>query len=60
MSAAPNLPATSIGHSAVWTGTEMIVWLGSSSDGARFNPVTNAWTPTSTGVATTHRRTLGP
>ena len=38
-------------HTAVWTGTEMIVWGGNdangqSSEGARFNPGTNAWTRT--------------
>ncbi len=36
-------------HTAVWTGTEMIVWGGSGSssylaDGARFNPSTGVWT----------------
>lgn len=42
-------------HTAVWTGTEMIVWGGSSSgvgtgalnDGGRYNPATNVWTPVS-------------
>ena len=40
--------------SAVWTGTEMIVWGGfterwggPANDGARYNPVTNTWTPMS-------------
>jgi hypothetical protein len=36
-------------HTAVWTGTEMIVWGGGSnntyySDGARYNPASDAWT----------------
>jgi N-acetylneuraminic acid mutarotase len=38
---------------AIWTGTEMIVWGGLGSggsptfnDGARYNPTTNTWTPT--------------
>jgi len=40
-------------HTAVWTGSEMIVWggLGDGSylnTGARYNPLTNSWTPTST------------
>jgi N-acetylneuraminic acid mutarotase len=36
---------------AVWTGTEMIVWGGTSdnwgehADGARYNPETDTWTP---------------
>jgi N-acetylneuraminic acid mutarotase len=42
-------------HSAIWTGTEMIVWGGrliddtSSNAGARYNPATDVWTPTSVG-----------
>jgi N-acetylneuraminic acid mutarotase len=36
-------------HTAVWTGTEMIIWGGYSddanyNDGARYNPSTNTWT----------------
>ncbi|HJQ98836.1 MAG TPA: kelch repeat-containing protein, partial [Candidatus Polarisedimenticolaceae bacterium] len=37
------------GHTAVWTGTEMIVWGGiistgtSSDDGARYDPSSNTW-----------------
>lgn len=49
-------PAPRFGHSALWTGTELIVWGGTVSsnalpydvtfnDGARFNPVTGVWTP---------------
>jgi N-acetylneuraminic acid mutarotase len=35
-------------HSAVWTGTEMIIWGGSNSvgllqDGGRYRPATNSW-----------------
>ena len=37
-------------HTAVWTGTEMIVWGGSdggaANTGGRYNPATNTWTPT--------------
>ena len=41
-------PTAREGHSAVWTGREMIVWSGTDgtttvSTGARYNPVTNAW-----------------
>jgi N-acetylneuraminic acid mutarotase len=39
------------GHTAVWTGTEMIVWGGAGSgsppclnDGGRYNPTANSWT----------------
>jgi len=41
-------------HSAVWTGSEMVVWGGYdgsyTSTGGRYNPVTNTWAPTSTGA----------
>ncbi|HEY7160258.1 MAG TPA: Ig-like domain-containing protein, partial [Acidobacteriota bacterium] len=37
-------------HSAVWTGTEMIVWGGFWNDywndGGRYNPATDSWSPT--------------
>jgi hypothetical protein len=40
-------------HSAVWTGSELVIWGGASTaladgpqgDGARFNPKLNQWTP---------------
>jgi N-acetylneuraminic acid mutarotase len=41
-------------HTAVWTGSEMIVWGGNDGNaiakntGARFDPVTNTWTPMTT------------
>ena len=42
-------------HTAVWTGTEMIVWGGLSTanigylnTGGRYNPSTDSWTATST------------
>ncbi|MGE3261797.1 MAG: Calx-beta domain-containing protein [Bacteriovoracia bacterium] len=46
-------------HSAVWTGSEIILWGGSTlasatdcvNTGARFNPATNAWS--TVGVSTT-------
>src|SRR5256886_10550629 len=46
-------PAGRYLHTAVWTGTEMIVWGGvnGSSDlntGGRYNPGTDSWTATST------------
>ena len=39
-------------HTAVWTGTEMIVWGGINypvydRSGGRYNPATDTWTPTS-------------
>jgi N-acetylneuraminic acid mutarotase len=40
-------------HTAVWTGTEMIVWGGSESSstntGGRYDPVGDGWTSTSVG-----------
>jgi hypothetical protein len=51
-------PAGRIDHSAVWTGTEMIVWggddaLGSyySNTGGRYSPADDHWAPTSTGTS---------
>ena len=45
-------PGARSGHSAVWTGSEMIVWGGSGSSpwlktGGRYNPATNTWKATS-------------
>jgi N-acetylneuraminic acid mutarotase len=48
-----NAPDGRIDHSAVWTGTEMIVWGGENypfvlNTGGRYNPSTDSWTATST------------
>jgi hypothetical protein len=48
-----NAPSTRGGHTAVWTGSEMIVWGGENSGvalstGGRYNPSTDSWTATST------------
>jgi N-acetylneuraminic acid mutarotase len=47
-------------HTAVWTGSEMIVWGGSVdasefSTGGRYNPSTDSWTATSTTNAPSDR-----
>src|SRR5437879_4329710 len=44
-----NAPTARYWHTAVWTGTEMIVWGGadSSSTGGKYNPSTDSWTATS-------------
>jgi hypothetical protein len=45
-------PSARAGHTAVWTGSEMIVWGGyigiSLNTGGRYNPSTDSWTATST------------
>ncbi|MFQ5814196.1 MAG: hypothetical protein ACE5I2_13555, partial [Anaerolineae bacterium] len=47
-------PAARYGHSAIWTGEEMLVWGGYYhlnnflNDGGRYDPVTDTWTPIST------------
>jgi N-acetylneuraminic acid mutarotase len=47
-------PAPRSGHTAVWTGTEMIVWGGDGGDagalnsGGRYTPGTDSWVATST------------
>lgn len=46
-----NAPSARVNNSAVWTGTEMLIWGGISyngppvtySDGGKYNPVTNTW-----------------
>ncbi len=48
-----NAPESRGLHTAVWTGSEMIVWGGSDSisyfnTGGRYNPNTDSWTATST------------
>ncbi len=48
-----DVPEPRAGHTAVWTGTEMIIWGGSSNEvlttnsGGRYNPTTDTWSPTS-------------
>src|SRR5205807_4761163 len=51
-----NAPAARELHTAVWTGSEMIVWGGGDSTnyfntGGKYNPSTNSWTATSTNNA---------
>ncbi|MFN7971747.1 MAG: hypothetical protein U0166_05290 [Acidobacteriota bacterium] len=51
-------PSPRRGHTAVWTGTEMIVWGGTDQTpynpgglldtGGRYDPLTDTWTPTTT------------
>ena len=48
-------PANPVLHTAVWTGSEMIVWGGhianspfETNTGGRYNPGTDSWTTTST------------
>jgi hypothetical protein len=50
-----NTPSPRTGHTATWTGTEMIIWGGYNfssayANGAAYNPTSNIWTslPTST------------
>ena len=50
-----NAPEARYYHTAVWTGTQMIVWGGQNNfngvpinTGGRYNPSTNRWTATST------------
>ena len=50
-----NAPSARSGHSAVWTGHEMIVWGGGTlsfvrpfNTGGRYDPATDSWRPTST------------
>ena len=55
-----NAPSARSVHTAVWTGSEMIVWGGAVTTtafntGGRYNPSTDSWTATSTTNAPTAR-----
>jgi len=58
MSTGANVPVPRSAHTAIWTGSDMIVWGGAYYDGAahylnsggRYDPFTDTWTPTSTGA----------
>jgi hypothetical protein len=54
---APSMPDSRELHTAVWTGTEMIVWGGDVNfdTGGRYNPSTDSWIATSTTNAPTAR-----
>jgi hypothetical protein len=62
-----NAPSPRWFHAAVWTGREMIIWSGrpnffandNLNDGARYNPVTDTWTPISNEGAPTRRSQCG-
>ena len=50
-----NAPDAACDHTAVWTGTEMIVWGGAAcgplvylNTGGRYNPSTDTWVATTT------------
>ena len=51
---AANAPLGRIGHTAVWSGSEMMVWGGTDSTfndcntGGRYNPTDDSWTATNT------------
>jgi N-acetylneuraminic acid mutarotase len=55
------VPDARWGHTAVWTGSEMIVWGGNDggstyfNTGGRYDPATDSWTTTSTVNAPTAR-----
>src|SRR5207247_7983185 len=52
LSTVTNAPAARARHTAVWTGSQMIVWGGYDSSltyintGGRYNPGTDSWTAT--------------
>jgi len=46
----PALTTRHAGHTTVWSGTEMLIWGGTTNAfGARYNPRNDAWTPMSVG-----------
>ncbi len=40
-----DMPVHRFYHSAVWTGSEMIIWGGGYKSGARYNPASDSWVP---------------
>ena len=50
VTATANAPIARDSHTAVWTGTEMIVWGGFGggylNTGGRYNPISDRWLPT--------------
>ena len=58
-------PTPRANHTAVWTGSEMIVWGGSSgasflNDGGRYHPAANTWTaPSATGAPAARAQSHG-
>jgi hypothetical protein len=51
-----NAPSSRAGHTAAWTGNEMIIWGGENpmtdfNTGGRYDPSIDSWTPTTTGNA---------
>ena len=50
-----NAPTARDDHTAVWTGSEMIVWGGGGNTGGRYNPGTDSWIATSITNAPTAR-----
>ena len=55
VTAAAGAPSVRQNHSAVWTGTEMIVWGGNGvssprDDGARYLPASDSWAALPTGT----------
>ena len=63
-STGPGLPQHRANHTAVWTGTEMIVWGGESNSspalnsGGRYDPESDTWAPVSTGPGAPVKRTF--
>ncbi|MEZ4867554.1 MAG: C13 family peptidase [Caldilineaceae bacterium] len=59
-----NAPTGRSGHSALWTGSEMLIWGGETAEGGfattntggRYNPATDTWQPISTVNAPSKRR----
>ncbi|MEI6341327.1 MAG: hypothetical protein WCR07_05175 [Verrucomicrobiota bacterium] len=55
-----NAPGARSGHTAIWTGSRMIVWGGVRNgvrlgDGASYNPATDTWSPIATNAAPSAR-----
>ena len=60
-----NAPWPRYWHTAVWTGSKMLVWGGriantyEAYDGGAYDPATDTWTPTSDGPGRYHHTRCG-
>ena len=54
-STGPGCPPARLDHTAVWTGSRVVIWGGDSAGalntGGQYDPVTDGWTATSVGAA---------
>src|SRR5262249_34703872 len=43
VSTGANTPAARASHTAIWTGSQMVIWGGGLASGGRYSPASNSW-----------------